>query len=178
MKNQRDKLQQYQKRITVVTSREHDIARECMRNGDKTRALLALRRKKYQESLLAKSDQQLAQLQALTSDVEFALVQKDVVFGLQQGTAVLKEIHKEMGGLEKVEMIMGESAEAQAYQNVSFDPHEYICLATMLIRCRKSTRCLAARCQTKTKMKSRMSLKRWSGKSMGLYPTCLMRRTL
>ena len=79
---------------------------------------MALRKKKYQESLLAKTDQQLAQLETLTSDVEFALVQKDVVFGLQQGTGVLKAIHKEMGGLEKVEMIMGESAEAQAYQKV------------------------------------------------------------
>lgn len=119
MKNQRDKLRQYQKRITVITSREQEIARECLRSGNKQKALLALRRKKYQESLLAKTDQQLAQLEALTSDVEFALVQKDVVFGLQQGTAVLKEIHKEMGGLEKVEMIMGESEEAQAYQKVS-----------------------------------------------------------
>lgn len=119
MKNQRDKLKQYQKKITIITDREQEIARQCLRSGDKQKALLALRRKKYQESLLSKTDQQLAQLEALTSDVEFALVQKDVVFGLQQGTAVLKEIHREMGGLEKVEMIMGESEEAQAYQRVS-----------------------------------------------------------
>ena len=118
MKNQRDKLQQYQKKITVITSREHEIARECLKNGNKQKALLALRRKKYQETLLARTDQQLAQLEALTSDVEFALVQKDVVYGLQQGTAVLKQIHREMGGLEKVELIMGESEEAQAYQKV------------------------------------------------------------
>lgn len=68
--------------------------------------------------MLSKTDQQLAQLQALTSDVEFALVQKDVLFGLQQGTSVLKEIHKEIGGLDKVDMILSESAEAQAYQQV------------------------------------------------------------
>ncbi|KAI5251247.1 charged multivesicular body protein-like protein 6 [Aureobasidium subglaciale] len=119
MKNQRDKLHQYQKRITIITNREKEIAKECLRNGDKRRALLALRKKKYQESLLAKTDQQLAQLETLTSDVEFALVQKDVVFGLQQGTNVLKEIHKEMGGLERVELILGENEEAQAYQNAS-----------------------------------------------------------
>lgn len=40
------------------------------------------------------------------------------MFGLQQGTAVLKEIHKEMGGLERVEMILSQSEEAQAYQKV------------------------------------------------------------
>ena len=117
MKNQRDKLQQYQKRITLITNREKEIARECLRNGDKPKALLALRKKKYQESLLTQTDQQLAQLEMLTSDVEFALVQKDVLFGLQQGTNVLKQIHKEMGGLEKVEMIMGENEDARAYQN-------------------------------------------------------------
>jgi charged multivesicular body protein 6 len=118
LKIQRDKLHQYQKRVTVITTRETEVAKECLRKGDKQRALLALRRKKYQESLLEKTDQQLAQLQALTSDVEFALVQKDVFFGLQQGTEVLKMINKEIGGLEKVEMLMDESAEAQAYQRV------------------------------------------------------------
>lgn len=116
MKNQRDKLRQYQKRITVVTTREKEIAKECLVKGDKDKALLALRRKKYQESLLAKTDSQLEQLEKLTSSVEFALVQKDVVFGLQQGTSVLKQIHAEMGGLEAVEKMMGESEEARAYQ--------------------------------------------------------------
>ncbi|CAG8971891.1 hypothetical protein HYALB_00007806 [Hymenoscyphus albidus] len=116
MKNQRDKLHQYQRRITLLTSRETAIARELLANGDKPRALLALRRKKYQESLLSKTDAQLEQLEKLTASVEFAQVQKDVLFGLQQGTQVLNEIHKEMGGIERVEMLMGESAEAIAYQ--------------------------------------------------------------
>ena len=118
MKNQRDKLQQYQKRITIITDRETEIARECLKGGDKKKALLALRRKKYQESLLRKTDQQLAQLEILTNDVEFALVQKDVLFGLQQGTAVLKQIHREMGGMEKVEQLLSDTADAQAYQRV------------------------------------------------------------
>ncbi|KAL3422446.1 snf7 family protein [Phlyctema vagabunda] len=116
MKNQRDRLHQYQKRITVLTDRERDAARQMLAKGDKARALLALRRKKYQESLLAKTDAQLEQLEQLTSSVEFALVQKDVVFGLQQGTSVLQEIHKEMGGIDHVEKLMGETAEAIAYQ--------------------------------------------------------------
>lgn len=118
MKNQRDKLHQYQKRITVITNREKAIARECLAGGDKDKALLALRRKKYQESLLAKTDSQLEKLEELTSSVEFALVQKDVFFGLKQGTKVLQQIHKEMGGIEAVEKLMGESEEARAYQQV------------------------------------------------------------
>jgi charged multivesicular body protein 6 len=61
----------------------------------------------------------LAQLEQLTSQVEFALVQKDVLFGLQQGTKVLQAINKEMGGLAAVEKLMGETEEARAYQEVS-----------------------------------------------------------
>lgn len=116
MKIQRDKLQQYQKRITIITNRETEVAKLCLREGKKDKALLALRRKKYQESLLTKTDQQLAQLEILVGDVEFALVQKSVVEGLKQGTEVLKQIHKEMGGVEKVEQLLEDSREAQAYQ--------------------------------------------------------------
>jgi charged multivesicular body protein 6 len=92
------------------------VAREMLAKGDKKRALLALRHKKYQESQLAKTDAQLEQLEQLVRSVEFAQIQKDIVFGLQQGTRVLKEIHAEMGGIERVELLMGESAEAVAYQ--------------------------------------------------------------
>ncbi|KAL8898610.1 MAG: hypothetical protein Q9192_002002 [Flavoplaca navasiana] len=116
MKNQRDKLHQYQKRITVITDRETGIARECLARGERSKALLALRRKKFQESLLARTDAQLETLEQLTSNVEFALVQKDVIYGLQQGTAVLKQIHTEMGGIEHVEKLMGENEDARAYQ--------------------------------------------------------------
>ncbi|KAJ5281891.1 hypothetical protein N7478_007263 [Penicillium angulare] len=116
LKNQRDKLKQYRKRITVLTDRETEIAKECLAQNDRRRALLALRRKKYQESLLDKTDGQLAQLEQIASQVEFALVQKDVMFGLQQGTEVLKAINKEMGGIEGVERLMGETEDARAYQ--------------------------------------------------------------
>ena len=116
MKNQRDKLHQYQLRITLVTDRETAVAKECLTRGDKSKALLALRRKKFQQTLLAKTDAQLESLEQLTSNVEFALVQKDVIYGLQQGTSVLKQIHAEMGGIDKVEKLMGESEDAREYQ--------------------------------------------------------------
>lgn len=118
MKNQRDKLHQYQKRVIVLTDRETAIAKQCLARNDRRRALLALRRKKYQESLLAKTDAQLEQLEQLTGQVEFALVQKDVVYGLQQGTQVLRAINKEMGGIQGIEKLMGETEDARSYQEV------------------------------------------------------------
>ncbi|KAF8470178.1 Snf7-domain-containing protein [Kalaharituber pfeilii] len=115
MKLQRDKIKQYQKRIQAVLDREHEIAKECLRKGDKARARLALRRKKYQEQLLEKADKQLEILEELTATVEFSLMERDVFYGLQQGNAALKEIHKEMS-LEAVEKLMDETAEGIAYQ--------------------------------------------------------------
>ncbi|KAK6070565.1 snf7 family protein [Seiridium cupressi] len=117
LKLQRDKLHQYQRRILPLVARETEIAKQMLAANDKPKALLALRRKKYQEQLLEKTDAQLQQLEQLVRNVEFAQIQKDIVFGLQQGTKVLKEINAEMGGIERVEMLMGESAEAIAYQN-------------------------------------------------------------
>jgi charged multivesicular body protein 6 len=50
-----------------------------------------------------------------TSQIEFALVEKDILEGLRQGNAVLKSIQKEMS-LESVEKLMEENADAIAYQ--------------------------------------------------------------
>ncbi|KAH9810651.1 Snf7 family [Melampsora americana] len=115
MKLQRDKLKQYKKKIEIIADQEQNIAKDALSKGNKSKALLALRRKKYQESLLIKTDQQLETLQNLVSSVEFSLIEKDVLFGLQQGNQVLKEIHKEMN-IESVEKLMSETTEAIAYQ--------------------------------------------------------------
>ncbi|KAG8739953.1 Vacuolar protein sorting-associated protein 20 [Ceratobasidium sp. 414] len=116
IKNQRDELKRYRRRIQTVLDREHAIAKESLANGNKRIALLALRRRKYQESMLQKTEGQLETLENLVSSIEFALLEKDILFGLQQGTKVLKSIHAETS-LEDVEKLMEESAEAVAYQN-------------------------------------------------------------
>ncbi|KAB5590665.1 Charged multivesicular body protein 6 [Ceratobasidium theobromae] len=115
LKNQRDELKRFRRRIQGVLDREHAIAKEALANGNKRIALLALRRRKYQESMLQKTDGQLETLENLVSSIEFALVEKDIIFGLQQGNKVLKALHAEMS-LEDVEKLMEETAEAVAYQ--------------------------------------------------------------
>lgn len=44
-------------------------------------------------------------------------MEKDVLFGLKQGNSVLKELNREMS-IENVEKLMGETANAIAYQQV------------------------------------------------------------
>ncbi|KAJ1946353.1 Vacuolar protein sorting-associated protein 20 [Kickxella alabastrina] len=116
MKVQRDKLKQYQKRVQVVLDREDALARGLLLKGDKKRALLALRRRKYQEQMIQKTDSQLFTLQQLMETIEFSLVQKDVMFGLEQGSKVLTQLNKEMR-MEDVERLAEDTAEAIAYQN-------------------------------------------------------------
>ncbi|KAI0080282.1 hypothetical protein K474DRAFT_1615795 [Panus rudis PR-1116 ss-1] len=115
LKLQRDKVKQYQKKIQGVLEREHEIAKQHLAAGQKDRALFALRKRKYQESLLLKTDQQLENLEQLVSTIEFSLVEVSVLHGLQQGNEVLKEIHKELN-VEKVEKLLEETAEAREYQ--------------------------------------------------------------
>jgi len=115
LKLQRDKLKQYQKKIQSVLDREHEIAKQQLTAGHKDRALIALRRRKYQEGLLVKTDGQLENLEQLVSTIEFSLVEVSVLHGLKQGNAVLKEIHKELN-VESVERLLEETAEAREYQ--------------------------------------------------------------
>ncbi|KAN0134842.1 charged multivesicular body protein 6 [Lactarius tabidus] len=115
LKLQRDKLKQYQKKIQSVLNREHEIAKQQLAAGHKDRAVIALRRRKYQEGLLVKTDGQLENLEQLVSTIEFSLVEVSVLHGLKQGNAVLKEIHKELN-VESVEKLLEETAEAREYQ--------------------------------------------------------------
>ncbi|KAJ2010140.1 Vacuolar protein sorting-associated protein 20, partial [Coemansia sp. RSA 2671] len=102
--------------VQVVLDREDALARELLLKGDKRRALLALRRRKYQEQMIRTTDDQLLNLQHLVDTIEFSLVQKDVFFGLQQGSKVLTQLNKEMR-IEDVERLADDTAEAIAYQN-------------------------------------------------------------
>ncbi|KAK1925786.1 Snf7-domain-containing protein [Papiliotrema laurentii] len=115
LKLQRDKMKQYQKRIQVVLDKEQEIARQALKDGNKRRALTALRQRKYQESLLSKTDAQLQTLQELVSSIEFTQIQATVMHGLSMGNEVLKQLHKEVS-LDKVDRLMDETREGIEYQ--------------------------------------------------------------
>ncbi|GAA5961392.1 hypothetical protein JCM3765_004400 [Sporobolomyces pararoseus] len=103
------------KTLQHVLNREEEIAKESLKQGNKSRALIALRQKKYQQTLLSQTDSQLETLQKLVQGIEFSLVEKDVLFGLQQGNQVLKQLNQELD-ITKVEKLMDETREGIAYQ--------------------------------------------------------------
>jgi len=116
LKIQRDKLNQYEKKIQAVLDREYEIAKINLKKGDKKKALLALKKKKYQEQLIEKVEAQLSNIEELTRSIEYALVEKEVINGLKTGNEILTKLNKEMS-IEEVEDLMNETAEAIAYQN-------------------------------------------------------------
>ncbi|CAG8605705.1 9741_t:CDS:1, partial [Acaulospora colombiana] len=141
--------------IQIVSDKETEIAKEALRKNNKRGALLALKKKKYQQQLLEKTDAQLMNLEELVSNfciiklqskhkfvinnnytiktqtIEFALIEKEVLNGLKAGNNILKEIQKEMS-IEDVEKLMEDTADAISYQNVK--KIRFIIYITMLVK--------------------------------------------
>ncbi|XP_065826772.1 charged multivesicular body protein 6-like [Oscarella lobularis] len=115
LKKQRDKLKQYQKKIVAQLERERNLAKELLKQGKKERAKLLLKKKRYQESLLDKTDKQLNNLEEMAQTLEFTQVEMRVVEGMKQGNQALEAMHKMMS-LEDVEKIMDDTQDAIEYQ--------------------------------------------------------------
>lgn len=71
---------------------------------------------------------------AQVSTIEFAQLEQSIVYGLEQGNEVLKQIHKETS-IERVEELMQNTSEAQQYQRV----RRHSAAGTLLTRHRRWT---------------------------------------
>lgn len=115
LKQQRDKLKQYQKKINVQIEKDRAVAKQLLHDGRKDKAKLMLRKKKFQESLLEKTDGQLDNIDRMVNDLEFAQVESQVIQGLKVGNESLKKLHQLLS-LDDVEKIMDETREGIEYQ--------------------------------------------------------------
>ncbi|XP_078048188.1 vacuolar protein sorting 20 [Augochlora pura] len=110
LKQTRDKIKQYRKRIEQTLENDRLLAKKLIQNGRKDRALLLLRKKKFQEQLLSKTDGQLENLERMVYDIEFAQVEMKVVDGLKVGNIALKKLH-DLLSIEEIDKIMDETKE-------------------------------------------------------------------
>ncbi|KAL6103012.1 chmp6 [Pungitius sinensis] len=115
MKQQRDKLKQYQKRITLQLEKERLLAKQLLQDGKKEKALLLLKKKRYQDQLLDKTQHQISNLEQMVQDIEFMQIEMEVIEGLKVGNHCLKTMHKMMC-IEDVERILDETQESIEYQ--------------------------------------------------------------
>ncbi|XP_006615772.1 charged multivesicular body protein 6 [Apis dorsata] len=110
LKQTRDKIKQYQRRIEQNLEKERLLAKKLIQNKQRERALLLLRKKKFQEQILSKTDGQLENLEHMVHDLEFAQVELRVVDGLKVGNAALKKLH-DLLSIDEIEKIMDETRE-------------------------------------------------------------------
>ncbi|XP_061830222.1 charged multivesicular body protein 6-like isoform X2 [Nerophis lumbriciformis] len=96
LKQQRDKLKQYQKRITLHQEKEHLLAKQLLKDGRKEKALLLLKKKRYQDQLLDKTENQISNIERMVQDIEFMQIELKVIEGLQAGNDCLKSMHQEI----------------------------------------------------------------------------------
>ncbi|XP_036446265.1 charged multivesicular body protein 6 [Colossoma macropomum] len=115
LKQQRDKLRQYQKKVTLQLEKERLLAKQLLKDGKKERALLLLKKKRYQDQLLEKTETQISNIERMVQDLEFAQIEITVLEGLKVGNDCLKKMH-EVLSIEEVERIMEETHEAIEYQ--------------------------------------------------------------
>lgn len=115
LKQQRDKLKQYQKRITLQLEKERRLAKQLLQDGKKEKALLLLKKKRYQDQLLEKTENQISNLERMVQDIEFMQIEMKVIEGLKVGNDCLKSMHEIMS-IEDVERILDETQESIEYQ--------------------------------------------------------------
>ncbi|XP_077412109.1 charged multivesicular body protein 6-like isoform X2 [Vanacampus margaritifer] len=115
LKQQRDKLKQYQKRITLQLDKERLLAKQLLKDGRKEKALLLLKKKRYQDQLLDKTENQISNLERMVQDIEFLQIEMKVIEGLKVGNDCLKSMHQIMS-IEDVERILDETHESIEYQ--------------------------------------------------------------
>ncbi|CAN8030814.1 unnamed protein product [Ixodes persulcatus] len=110
LKQQRDKIKQYQKKIVTSLENERKLAKKLLQDGRKERAKLLLKKKRFMEQMLEKTDGQLTNLERMTHDIEYAQIEIQVVEGLKVGNESLKKLHQ-MLSVDEIERIMDETQE-------------------------------------------------------------------
>lgn len=82
-----------------------------------SRALLMLKRKRYQESIMDRIAKQMDQIDSMVSNLETAQLNKEVFEKLKQGNDALQLINQTFS-IEDAEKIMEDTQEAAEYQEV------------------------------------------------------------
>lgn len=110
LKQQRDKLKQYQKKILLNLEKERQLAKQLLQDGKKEKAKLLLRKKRFMDQTLERTDGQLLNLEQMVHDIEFAQLEVQVMDGLKVGNESLQKIHQLLS-VEEIERIMDETQE-------------------------------------------------------------------
>lgn len=113
LKHARDTLKQQQKKLEGSMARETEVARQLLRKGNKQGALVVVKKKKLQQTLLDKTLVQLDNVQQLLEQIDFAKVNAQVFESLKAGKNALEQLNAVMS-VEDVEKLLEENADQMA----------------------------------------------------------------
>lgn len=114
LKTQKRKLNSDRKRLEEVIEKNLAAVKELLAQKDKTKALLALKKKKMREDQLKNVDNWLLHVEELLNTIEFSQQQDSVIAALKVGSDALKDIQKEIT-MEDIDRLTEDTEEAKAY---------------------------------------------------------------
>ncbi|KAA0194003.1 hypothetical protein HAZT_HAZT007143 [Hyalella azteca] len=87
LKTTRDKIRQYQKRSEALLEKDRELAKKLLLAHKKERAKLLLRKKRFIEDQLQRTDGQLENIERMIQDLEFAQIEIKEISALLCGFA-------------------------------------------------------------------------------------------
>lgn len=106
-----------EKQLETLATRIDNLsatARDAVSRKNRVSAIAALRSKRLAESQLAKQSAVLGQLEEVYSKISEAADQVELMRIMEGSTGVLKALHKEIGGVERVDDVLAQLGEQMA----------------------------------------------------------------
>lgn len=116
LKNARDKLKKFQKKLETESDQLTEKARELLRMQYKDRALLVLKLKKYKKERIDSIESQLFTVQEQIDTLDWAVINVQVLQAMRNGTDELTRLNNLMS-MDKIDALMDETKEAFDTQN-------------------------------------------------------------
>ena len=101
----------------LIIENDTKTIKRLLKENKKEKAMLVLKRRKYQETLLEKNQALLDNIQEMVDNIQFAEMQAKVFQSLKTGANSLKQIHQQID-LGELEEIMNDTAEGIEKQKV------------------------------------------------------------
>ena len=115
LKNSRDKLKRFQKRLNAESKTLEDQIKSLLKEKNRDKAMFLLKFKKLRENEVSKCYDQLLNLEAVINTLSFEKEQVKIFEAMKEGNKALESIHKVMS-IEAVQDLMDDTEENIAYQ--------------------------------------------------------------
>ena len=115
LKTTKRKLHEQAKRVEALVNREKALARSFVAEGNKQKALLALRKRKMHQTQLAQLDDWAMNVEQVLSSMAIAQDNALVFNALKSGSTALKELQAQ-APLDEVERLLEDTEDARRYQ--------------------------------------------------------------